>query len=252
MFRSVNCVCGLQTLSRKDKKAMKRREKLSQSQDMVADMGDIGDFEELEALSSSIAARAAGADGVGSSGVSSSSRGASGADLSSALQKAVSALTGGSSKKRSLDGDDDLSDSKHRRRMAPSFDEDEDYAVPEDFGDDDDEDDLMETFARKKKEFVQKKTEHYTAPVRVGGREELVKDGAKRAASYEIMSNRGLTPHRKKSNRNPRVKKREAFAKAVVARKGQVREVVSGSTVAYGGEATGIKANLSRSRRIGS
>jgi U3 small nucleolar RNA-associated protein 3 len=65
------------------------------------------------------------------------------------------------------------------------------------------------------------------------------------------MTNRGLVPHRKKSNRNPRVKKREAFAKAVIARKGQVQDIKSGSATNYGGELTGIKANLSRSRKIG-
>ncbi|CAE7561020.1 Utp3, partial [Symbiodinium microadriaticum] len=237
------------TLSRKDKKSMKRREKLSQSQDMVADIGDIGDFEDLTALSNSIAVKASSSSGAPSAAASMSG----GADLSGALQKAVSALMGGETngkkgKKRST-AEYDTDGLQNHRRPVPSTD---DYASDEGgaFGADDD-DDLMETFARKKKEFAKKKVEHYTAPARIGGREEVVADGAKRAASYEIMSNRGLTPHRKKSNRNPRVKKREAFAKAVVARKGQVRDVISGSDVAYGGEATGIKSNLSRSRRIG-
>jgi hypothetical protein len=223
---------------------------------MVTDMGDIGDLEDLEALSNSISSRAAGGSGAGAA-PSGAASGASGADMASALQKAVSALTGGRGTKRgAASGAEEEDVSSHRRRLAPSASYDDDEYGDDDMmggGDEDDDgDDLMESFARKKKEFVKKKAEHYTAPARVGGREDVVEDGAKRAASYEIMSNRGLTPHRKKSNRNPRVKKREAFAKAVVARKGQVREVVSGSTVAYGGESTGIKANLSRSRRIGS
>ena len=65
------------------------------------------------------------------------------------------------------------------------------------------------------------------------------------------MKNRGLTPHRKKENKNPRVKKRHAYEKALVRRKGQVREVIEGGAAAYGGELTWIKANLSRSRKIG-
>lgn len=230
---------------------------------MVTDMGDIGDFEDLEALSNSISARSFGGESGETTRASSV---ANGGDLANALQKAVSALTGGGSSakikgtKRSAAGagvaEDGEEVSSHRRRLAPSsYDDDDDEYGNDDLGgveNDDGDEDLMESFARKKKDFVKRKAEHYTAPARIGGREEVVSDGGKRAASYEIMSNRGLTPHRKKSNRNPRVKKREAFAKAVVARKGQVREVVSGSTVAYGGESTGIKANLSRSRRIGS
>ena len=46
-----------------------------------------------------------------------------------------------------------------------------------------------------------------------------------RGVSYEIIKNRGLTPHKSKLNRNPRVKKREAYRKAVIRRKGQVVDV---------------------------
>jgi U3 small nucleolar RNA-associated protein 3 len=70
----------------------------------------------------------------------------------------------------------------------------------------------------------------------------------KRAVSDEIMKNRGLVPHRKKSNRNARVKKREQYGKAVIKRKGAVQEVKS-SGGAYMGEATGIKSSVSRSRK---
>ena len=48
-------------------------------------------------------------------------------------------------------------------------------------------------------------------------------DGVKRAASYQIMKNRGLVAHKAKINRNPRVKKKEQFRKATIARKGQVQ-----------------------------
>jgi len=52
-------------------------------------------------------------------------------------------------------------------------------------------------------------------------------DGAKRAASYQIVKNRGLVAHKSKINRNPRVKKKEQFRKATIARKGQVSAVFS-------------------------
>lgn len=115
--------------------------------------------------------------------------------------------------------------------------------------DDDDGPNLLEAFAKKKKEFLKRKEEHYTAEPRYGGVEESLPESGKRGVTYEIMKNKGLTPHRSKLNRNPRVKKREQHRKAVVARKGQVRDVVGGSG-AYGGELTGIKANIARSRKL--
>lgn len=72
----------------------------------------------------------------------------------------------------------------------------------------------------------------------------------KRGASYEIIKNKGLKAHKSKLNRNPRVKKRMQFRKAVIRRKGQVRDVRVGEASKYGGETTGIKANLTRSRKI--
>ena len=54
----------------------------------------------------------------------------------------------------------------------------------------------------------------------------LLSQDGKRAATWEIMKNKGLTPHRKKANRNPRVKKKEQYDKKVKARKGQVRDVL--------------------------
>jgi U3 small nucleolar RNA-associated protein 3 len=71
-----------------------------------------------------------------------------------------------------------------------------------------------------------------------------------RAAARHIIKNRGLVAHKKKINRNPRVKKREQFRKALIRRKGAVREVRTDEGHRYGGEETGIKINLSRSRKL--
>ncbi|KDO28814.1 hypothetical protein SPRG_20018 [Saprolegnia parasitica CBS 223.65] len=72
----------------------------------------------------------------------------------------------------------------------------------------------------------------------------------KRGATYQMIKNRGLTAHKSKVNRNPRVKKRLQYEKALVRRKGQVREVRTGEAARYGGELTGIKANITRSRKL--
>lgn len=47
----------------------------------------------------------------------------------------------------------------------------------------------------------------------------------KRAITYQISRNKGLTPKRKKEQRNPRVKHRKKFRKAVIKRKSQVSQM---------------------------
>nr|XP_018913173.1 PREDICTED: something about silencing protein 10 [Bemisia tabaci] len=71
----------------------------------------------------------------------------------------------------------------------------------------------------------------------------------KRGITYQIAKNKGLTPHRKKENRNPRVKLKNKFRKAKIRRKGQVREVKR-EIKRYGGEASGIKASVTKSIKI--
>ena len=66
------------------------------------------------------------------------------------------------------------------------------------------------------------------------------------------MRNRGLVAHKNKINRNPRVKKREQYRKALIRRKGAIRDVRTDEAHKYGGEETGIKSGLSRSRKLGS
>ncbi|ETW02099.1 hypothetical protein H310_05702 [Aphanomyces invadans] len=75
-------------------------------------------------------------------------------------------------------------------------------------------------------------------------------DDKKRGATYQMIKNKGLKAHKSKINRNPRVKKRLQYKKALVRRKGQVREVRTGEAARYGGEMTGIKANITRSRKL--
>lgn len=71
----------------------------------------------------------------------------------------------------------------------------------------------------------------------------------KRSITWQMEKNRGLTPHRKKTNKNPRKKYKLKHEKAVIRRKGQVRDIRA-ATTNYGGEASGIRTNISRSVRF--
>jgi len=79
---------------------------------------------------------------------------------------------------------------------------------------------------------------------------ELQEEGdSKRAITWQMAKNKGLTPHRKKEQRNPRVKHRNKFRKAKIRRKGQVREPRT-EVKRYGGEMSGIKKTLTKSVKI--
>lgn len=97
-----------------------------------------------------------------------------------------------------------------------------------------DNDDFYASVAKEKARKKLAKKEKYQPEARIAGALEAeleaeraarggVEGGIKRGASYSIIKNRGLTPHKNKLNRNPRAKKREAFRKATIRRKGQVR-----------------------------
>lgn len=111
---------------------------------------------------------------------------------------------------------------------------------------------FYEAALREKKKVQQTKKDLYTheTPGLESSDEDSGADEVKRGATYEIIKNKGLKAHKSKLNRNPRVKKRMQFRKAVIRRKGQVRDVRVGEASKYGGETTGIKANLTRSRKI--
>lgn len=80
--------------------------------------------------------------------------------------------------------------------------------------------------------------------------EEVQEDG-KRAITYAIEKNKGLTPRRKKDVRNPRVKKRKKYEDKK-KKLSSVRQVYKGGEGrgGYGGELTGIKKGLVRSIKL--
>ncbi|KAG7319079.1 hypothetical protein KOW79_017553 [Hemibagrus wyckioides] len=80
--------------------------------------------------------------------------------------------------------------------------------------------------------------------------EEEEMDGeAKRGITYQMAKNKGLTPKRKKIDRNPRVKHREKFRRAKIRRKGQVHEVRREET-RYSGELSGIRAGIKKGTKL--
>ncbi|XP_057703157.1 something about silencing protein 10 isoform X2 [Corythoichthys intestinalis] len=79
--------------------------------------------------------------------------------------------------------------------------------------------------------------------------EEELDPEAKRSITYQMAKNKGLTPKRKKIDRNPRVKHREKYRRAKIRRKGQVREVRREET-RYSGELSGIRAGVKKSIKL--
>lgn len=77
----------------------------------------------------------------------------------------------------------------------------------------------------------------------------VVEGEGKRAITYQIAKNKGLTPHRKKEQRNPRVKHRNKYRKAKIRRRGAVREVRK-EISRYGGEISGIKAGVKKGIKL--
>ena len=114
--------------------------------------------------------------------------------------------------------------------------------------------DLLVATAKARKEEKQKLYEATKAAKKEGKIVEVVEgklgpDG-KRAIGWKIMKNKGLQPKRKKEVRNPRVKKKLAYAKKM-KKVGSVKAVFKGGLKgAYGGEATGIKKNIVKSVKI--
>lgn len=114
--------------------------------------------------------------------------------------------------------------------------------------------DMVATRSNKRKDDKKARAEAHAAAARQGGQvevqEEIGPDG-KRAITYQIEKNKGLTPKRNKDSRNPRVKKRKKFDDKK-KKLGSIRQVYKGGEGrgGYGGELTGIKKNLVKSVKL--
>lgn len=100
----------------------------------------------------------------------------------------------------------------------------------------------------------QVKAAKYAFPEREYAPVDKVGEGEKRGAGYQITKNRGLVPHRNKDKKNPRVKHRLKYEKAKTKERTSFygKQARLDNSGAYGGEATGIKANIARSRKLDS
>jgi U3 small nucleolar RNA-associated protein 3 len=114
--------------------------------------------------------------------------------------------------------------------------------------------DMVASKAAKKKSDKAAEAAAFKEAAAQGGRiiekMELGPDG-KRAITYAIEKNKGLTPHRKKDVRNPRVKKRKKFEEKK-KKLASIKPVYKGGEGrgGYGGELTGIKKGLVRSTKL--
>lgn len=270
---------------KKEKKLRAAAERAATRLETIADVGDFHELEDsLAALGNAAATAGAGA-GAGAKAPPKAAAGAAGAAGASALQRAVNSLAQKERSKkrrreRELAGDVDVPyrnpDEIRVRRPAPEMEggprlDAEDAAVLDAMsgggskkkgrkgdGDDDhkmpaapvEEDAYYEAVAAKRASKKAEKAELYKVAPTYGSMEDglALAEGEKRGINYQILKNRGLTAYKSKLNRNPRVKKREAFRKATIRRKGQVRDVRASEAAGYGGEATGINARVVRVR----
>ncbi|KAF2729783.1 hypothetical protein EJ04DRAFT_515692 [Polyplosphaeria fusca] len=122
------------------------------------------------------------------------------------------------------------------------------------YEDDDGYYDLVSARSKAKKQTKQELVAAYALAAKEGGRvvpEATVGADGKRKISYLIEKNKGLTPHRKKEVRNPRVKKKVKYAQKQKKLK-SMKPMYSGGEGrgGYGGELTGIKKGLVRSTKL--
>lgn len=140
-----------------------------------------------------------------------------------------------------LGGESDEDDHRQAQQIRAEADEDDYY-------------DLVAARAAKKKGDKAALAEAQRQAALQGGQvvqEESVGADGKRKISYAIEKNKGLTPHRKKDVRNPRVKKRKKFDEKK-KKLASIKPVYKGAEGrgGYGGELTGIKKGLVKSTKL--
>ncbi|PPJ59611.1 hypothetical protein CBER1_01193 [Cercospora berteroae] len=140
-----------------------------------------------------------------------------------------------------LGGDSDEDDHEQARDIRAAAEDDEYY-------------DLVASKTAKKKSDKAALAEAQRQAALQGGavvQQEVIGSDGKRKISYAIEKNKGLTPHRKKDVRNPRVKKRKKYDEKK-KKLASIKPVYKGGEGrgGYGGELTGIKGSLVKSTKL--
>ena len=108
--------------------------------------------------------------------------------------------------------------------------------------------DKGELSKQKKRELKEKKKQEKLMKI-----DEEIKrknDSIQKNMYRNIMKGTGIYRKRPKVNRNPRVKHRKKYEKALVERKRKVQEYKEGPQSKYAGELTGIRSNLIKSTKL--
>lgn len=115
----------------------------------------------------------------------------------------------------------------------------------------DDDDEVMNKMLEKKEKKAARKArrEADTKP-HVYRFKDSVDPESKRRASTDVVRNRGLTRHRPRDKKTPRTKNRAAYSKAVIRRKGAVREYTGKPGGTYAGESSGINMSARKSSKL--
>lgn len=128
--------------------------------------------------------------------------------------------------------------------------DDEDMAAARNMHDDDEDDPYYaQAVAEKAAQKAAKRAQYEASRPEIIDGDWQVEEGEKRLASYKILKNKGLTPKRKKENRNARVKNRTKYSNKL-KKLASVRAVAKPLQGSYGGESTGIKKNVVKSVRF--
>jgi U3 small nucleolar RNA-associated protein 3 len=151
--------------------------------------------------------------------------------------------TGGDGENADLDGHSDDEDAAQARHIRETADDDVNGYY-----------DMVASKTQRKKSDKAAYAEAQKQAALLGGevvQAETVGEDGKRKISYLIEKNKGLTPHRKKENRNSRVKKRKKYddKKKKLASMKPVYKGGEGRG-GYGGELTGIKKGLVKSTKL--
>merc|ERR1712137_1386452 len=134
--------------------------------------------------------------------------------------------------------------------------EDEPYGhpmnAPEDMEDDDDDEVSEDEYYAQMEQAAKKRKLEATRETQLPDYyDDSLKAGSKRSVTYQIEHNKGLTRHRPKKMRNPRVRYKLKAEKASKKLKDTGHRAVKDQLQPYGGESSGIRKSVKRSVNLG-